>query len=99
MTDRRRTRRYVLERPLTGDAMPMQDVMIDSFSGDRLTVISLDTHAVNDDLLVYLAMPRGLERYVGSVTSSTPVSIGGELCCRVELRITPLDDPSAEPAH
>jgi hypothetical protein len=88
MTDRRRAPRYVLETRLTGDAMPMEDVMVEHFSGDRLVVVSLDTHAVKEDLLVYLAMPHGLETHRATVMSSTPVSVGGQLCCRVELCIT-----------
>ena len=98
MTDRRRTPRYVLEKPLTGDAMPMQDVMVEDFSDDRLVVVSLDTHAVDEDLLVYLSMPNGLERYRAKVTSATPVSIGGKLRCRLEMRVTPADDEPAEDA-
>jgi len=96
MIDRRRTPRYVLETPLAGHAMPMQDVMVEDFSDDRLVVVSLDTHAVDDDLLVYLSMPNGLERYRATVTSSTPAAVGGKLCCRLELRITPIDSDPEE---
>jgi len=92
MTDRRRTPRYVLETPLAGHAMPMQDVMVEHFSGDRLVVVSLDKHVVDDDLLVYLTMPHGLERYRAKVVSSTPVSVGGKLCSRLELLIAAVDD-------
>ena len=88
MTDRRRTPRYVLENPLAGDAMPMQDVMVEDFSGDRLVVFSLDNHVVDDDLLVYLSMPHGLERFRATVASSTRVSMGGKLWCRLELRVS-----------
>jgi hypothetical protein len=98
MTDRRRTPRYVLDQPLAGHAMPMQDVMVEEFSGDRLVVVSLDKHAVDDDLLVYLSMPHGLERYRAKVTSSTPVSVGGKLCSRLELLIGAVDD-EAERTH
>jgi hypothetical protein len=96
MTDRRRTPRYVLEKPLAGDAMPMQDVIVEDFSGDRLVVVSLDTHAVDDDLLVYLSMPHGLERYRAKVTSSTRVPVGGKLCCRLELRVTVMEPSDVE---
>lgn len=95
MSDRRRTPRYVLEQPLGGDAMPMQDVMVEDFSDDRLVVVSLDTHAVDEELLVYLSMPNGLERYRATVTSSTRVSVGGKLCCRLELRVAPADAAEA----
>jgi hypothetical protein len=87
MSDRRRAPRYVLETRLTGDAMPMHDVMVEHFSGDRLVVVSLDTHAVDEDLLVYLATPHGLETHRATVISSAPVSIGGQLCSRLELYI------------
>jgi hypothetical protein len=98
MTDRRRTPRYVLETPLAGHAMPMQDVMVEDFTDDRLVVVSLDTHAVDDDLLVYLSMPHGLERYRAIVTSSTPAAMGGKLCCRLELRIIALEpEPDEDP--
>ena len=96
MTDRRRTPRYVLEQPLAGDAMPMQDVMVEDFSDDRLVVVSLDTHAVDDDLLVYLSMPEGLERYRAKVLSSTRVSVRGKLCCRLELHVTPAEGSPAD---
>jgi hypothetical protein len=99
MSDRRRTPRYVLEQPLAGDAMPMQDVMVEEFSGDRLVVVSLDTHAVDEDLLVYLSMPHGVERYRAKVTASTPVSVGGQLCSRLELLMAAIDGASAETAH
>ena len=100
MTDRRRTPRYMLEQPLPGHAMPMQDVMVEEFSGDRLVVVSLDKHLVDDELLVYLSMPRGLERYRAKVTSSTPVSVGGTLCSRLELLLGALDeDESNQRTH
>ena len=95
MTDRRRTPRYTLEQPLTGDAMPMQDVMVEEFSDDRLVVVSFDTHAVDEEMLVYLTMPHGVERYRAKVTSSTPVSINGKLRCRLEMCVTPEDDAPA----
>ena len=97
MSDRRRTPRYVLEQPLGGDAMPMQDVMVEDFSDDRLVVVSLDTHAVDDELLVYLSMPTGLERYRATVTSSTRVSVGGKLCCRLELHVVAAADAAEAP--
>ncbi|PYR77186.1 MAG: hypothetical protein DMF87_16635 [Acidobacteria bacterium] len=100
MTDRRRTPRYVLEQPLPGHAMPMQDVIVEEFSGDRLVVVSLDRHVVDEDLLVYLSMPHGVERYRAKVTSSTPVSVGGKLCSRLELLVGALDnDESSERTH
>ena len=99
MTDRRRTPRYLLEQPLSADAMPMQDVMVEAFNGDRLVVVSLDRHPVDDDLLVYLSMPHGLERYRAKVMSSTPVSIGGKLCSRLELEVAALDAASGELIH
>ena len=100
MTDRRRTPRYVLEQPLPGHAMPMQDVIVEEFSGDRLVVVSLDRHVVDEDLLVYLSMPHGVERYRAEVTSSTPVSVGGKLCSRLELLVGALDnDESSERTH
>jgi len=100
MTDRRRTPRYVLEQPLPGHAMPMQDVIVEEFSGDRLVVVSLDRHVVDEDLLVYLSMPHGVERYRAKVTSSTPVSVGGKLCSRLELLVGALDnDESRERTH
>jgi hypothetical protein len=92
MTDRRRTPRYVLEQPIAGDAMPMQDVMVEDFSDDRLVVVSLETHAIDEELLVYLSMPNGLERYRATVTGSTRVSVGGQLCCRLELHVVPAAD-------
>ena len=99
MSDRRRTPRYVLEQPLSGDAMPMQDVIVEEFSGDRLVVVSLEKHVIDEDMLVDLSMPHGLERYRAKVASSTPVSVGGQLCSRLELLIAAIDGAPAEKTH
>lgn len=99
MSDRRRTPRYELGTPLAAAVMPMQDVMVESFSGNRLVVISISTHAVDEELMVYLAMPHGLASHRAKVVSSTPVSVAGKLSCRLELRVDAADPLSGEERH
>jgi hypothetical protein len=87
MSDRRRTPRYVLGTPLAGDAMPMQDVIVELFSANRLVVRSLTSHTLDEELMIHLAMPDGLASHRAKVISSTPISVAGTLCFRLELRV------------
>jgi hypothetical protein len=96
MTDRRRTRRYVLEAPLRGEALPMEDVTIESCSSDRLVVVSPSAHRPDEELMVHLTMPHGLESRRAAVVSSTPVSVADTLCYRVELRLYDLVERRAD---
>ena len=70
MSDRRRTPRYVLGNPLVGDAMPMQDVIVESLSGDRLVVISQSAPPVTARTLARL--PADATDGVGLPTSVAP---------------------------
>jgi hypothetical protein len=87
MTDRRRTPRYVLDPPLRGEAMPMEDVTIESYSPDRLVVVSPSAPRPHEELMVHLTTSHGLESRRAAVMSSTPVSVAGALCYRVELHV------------
>jgi hypothetical protein len=87
MTDRRRTPRYVLGAPLRGVAMPMLDVTVEQVSGDRLVVISPATHPADEELMIHMRTADGLRSYQARVVSSSPVSVGGTVCFRVELRV------------
>jgi hypothetical protein len=91
MTDRRRTPRYVLRTPLRGEAMPMEDVTIVSYSLDRIVVVSPSSHRVEDELMVHVTTATGLASRRGTVLSSTAVSLDGVLCYRIELRTTDVD--------
>ena len=93
MSDRRRTPRYVLGNPLVGDAMPMQDVIVESLSGDRLVVISQSAPPVDEELMVHLSTRGGLETRPATVVASDPTSVAGTVCFRLELR---LDAPQGE---
>jgi hypothetical protein len=92
MSDRRRTQRYVLGTPLSGDIMPMHDVVIERFDGDRVTVLSPSPHSVDEELMIHVATSSGLESHKTKVISSTPTSSGAALQYRIELTI----DPQAE---
>ena len=96
MTDRRRAPRYTLDTPLVGDAMPMQDVTVERFSGDRLVVISLSTHTADDEVMIHISTPDGLASHRARVISSHPTSVAGTLCFRLELRVDGAHPPTRE---
>ena len=87
MSDRRRAQRYVLGTPLTGDIMPMHDVVIERLDGSRVTVLSPSAHVVNQDLMIHVSTSSGLESHRTTVVSNTATSSGGSLQYRIELRI------------
>jgi hypothetical protein len=87
MSDRRRAQRYVLGTPLTGDIMPMHDVVIARVDGPRLTVLSPSAHTANEDLMIHVSTTTGLESHRTRVVSSTLTSSGGALQYRIELLI------------
>ena len=88
MSDRRRATRYVLTTPLPGQARPMQDAVVEQFSGDRLVVISSSARRLHDELMVHLSTPEGVATYPARVMASSPVSVEGTMNFRLELRIT-----------
>lgn len=96
MPDRRRTPRYVLDNPLAGHALPMQDVMVESLAGSRLVVISQSAPAVHEELMIHLAMPDGLASHRATVTSSDAISVAGTVCFRLELRVDAVSRISRE---
>jgi len=87
MSDRRRTPRYVLGTPLAGDALPMQDVMVESLVGTRLVVIASSAPTAEEDLMIHLAMSDGLTSHRATLLSSSPVSVAGTVSFRLELRL------------
>ena len=87
MSDRRRTQRYVLGTPLTGDIMPMQDVVIERLEGARAFVLAPSPHTSDEDVMIHVATSHGLESHRTKVISSTPTSSGGSLQYRLELAI------------
>ena len=89
MADRRRTQRYILGTPLSGDVMPMHDIVIEAFSGTRVTVLSPSDHDVNEDLMIHVSTGGGLESRRATVISSTPTSSSGTLHYRLELDVVP----------
>lgn len=96
MSDRRRTPRYVLGTPLAGDALPMQDVVVESFSGTRLVVIAQSARAAHEELMIHLSMSDGLASHRAIVMSSNPVSVAGTVCFRLELRVDALKRVAGE---
>ena len=96
MSDRRRTPRYVLSTPLEGELMPMQDVMVELFCANRLVVRSLSGHAPDEELMIHIAMPDGLASHRATVVSSTPISVAGTVCFRLELQVDALKSHARE---
>jgi hypothetical protein len=95
MTDRRRRPRYVLNKPLRGDAMPMQDVTLEQFTGGRAVVIASSPHSPDEEVVIHLRTPVGLQSQRATVLTSAPVTVAGSLCYRVELRVR--DEGDAQP--
>lgn len=91
MTDRRRTPRYVLGTPLSGDALPMEDVTIEDYSPGRMVVICASPHLADEELMIHVTTSNGLHSSDARVLASTPVSMAGALCYRVTLRVN--EDP------
>lgn len=87
MSDRRRSQRYILGTPLTGDVMPMHDVVIERFAGNHAIVISSSTHAVDEYLMIHVSTGSGLESHRARVVSSTATSTAGALRYRIELDV------------
>ncbi|HEV8316836.1 MAG TPA: hypothetical protein VGQ10_05480 [Vicinamibacterales bacterium] len=87
MSDRRRTPRYVLGSPLAGEVLPMQDVMVESLIGTRLVVIASSAPAVEEELMIHLAMSDGLTSHRATLLSSSPISVAGTVSFRLELRL------------
>ena len=85
MTDRRRTPRYLLAMPLSGDAMPMRDVTVEEYSDGRVVLTSPSAHQPDEELVIHMTTRAGLESYAARVVASSPVSVGGTLCFRLEL--------------
>jgi hypothetical protein len=87
MTDRRRTLRYVLATPLPGDAMPMQDVTVEELSDGRAVVIAPSARQPDERLVIHMTTGEGPRSHPATVVSSSPVSHGGVLRFRLELRV------------
>jgi hypothetical protein len=98
MSERRRAPRYVLNTPLHGHAMPMQDAVVEQFSGDHLVVIAPSARPPDEHLMVHLATPAGLTTHAAQVLSSTPMTLGGTVSFRVELQVASRAVPDQEHA-
>jgi hypothetical protein len=96
MSERRRAPRYVLNTPLQGVAMPMQDAVVEQFSGDHLVVIAPSARPPEEELMVHLATPAGLSTHAAHVRSSTPITMGGTVSFRLELQVEPAAAPRDE---
>jgi hypothetical protein len=87
MTDRRRRPRYVLKKPLHGDAMPLHDVTVEQFADGRAVIITSSTHSPDEEVVIHLHTPAGLHSRPATVVASVPVTVAGALCYRVELKV------------
>jgi hypothetical protein len=67
--------------------MPMEDVTVEQYSGERIVVISRSAPGADEELVIHLAACGGLQSRTATVVSSTPVSVAGALCFRIELRM------------
>jgi hypothetical protein len=92
LADRRRTQRYILGTPLTGDVMPMHDVVIERLDGSRVTVLSPSAHDIDQELTIHVSTSAGLESHRAKVASSAATSSGSGLRYRLELAIDEAED-------
>ena len=67
--------------------MPMEDVTVEQCSDDRVVVISPSAHQPEEELMIHMATSAGLQSRGARVLSSTPVSVAGALCFRLELGV------------
>lgn len=68
--------------------MPMHDVTVERFANGRATVLSPSCHDGDEELFIHMRTPEGLRSHAASVVSNAPVSYGGALCFRLELRVS-----------
>jgi hypothetical protein len=87
MSDRRRAPRYVLETPLRGQAMPMQDALVEDISDDRLVVVAASARLPYEELIVHLPGDGETATRSAQVLSSTPFAVGGAVSFRLELKL------------
>jgi hypothetical protein len=76
--------------------MPMQDVFVETFSENRLVVISPSAHSADEELIVHVAMSHGLETHRATLISSEPISVAGTVAFRLELRVDRVDALASE---
>jgi hypothetical protein len=89
MLERRRTPRYELAEALAGEAMPMQDVVVERFAGDRIVVIAQSSPTRDEQLMIHMTTNEGLASHRAEIISSHPIAVAGSLCYRLELQIGP----------
>src|SRR5687768_9524996 len=61
MRDRRRTPRYILGTPLSGDALPMEDVTVERYSKRRIVVFSQTAHDQDEQLMIHVSTTGGVQ--------------------------------------
>ena len=76
--------------------MPMQDVTVEEIDDSRVVVIAPSAHQPDEQLMIHMATGGRLQSHAATVVSSTPVSLGGAVCFRVELRVQDEDLPPHE---
>ena len=91
MLERRRSPRYELAEAIPGEAMPMQDVIVERYAGDRLVVIAHDNPARDEQLMIHMTTTEGLASHRAEVVASHPIAVAGSLCYRLELQIGPAE--------
>ena len=91
MLERRRSPRYELAEAIAGEAMPMQDVVVEQYAGDRLVVIAHDTPARDEPLMIHMNTSAGLACHRAAIISSHPIAVAGSLCYLLELQIGPAE--------
>ena len=93
MLERRRTPRYELGEALAGDAMPMQDVVVERYAADRLIVIAHSAPTLHEQLMIHMATSNGLASHRAEIIASHPITVAGALCYRLELQLGPAEAP------
>ena len=67
--------------------MPMQDAVVEELSGNRLVVVAPSERQRYEELIVHLQSDGEVQTRSAQVISSTPVTTGGPVNFRLELKL------------
>jgi hypothetical protein len=72
----------------------MQDVTVEQFADGHAVVISPSAHKPDERLVIHMTTGEGPRSHPATVVSSSPVSRGGALRFRIELRVEGVRPPA-----
>ena len=90
MTDRRRQTRSVFLAPADAHVEIVGDAVVESWSADRVVVISLGAASIGDRFIIETRSPGGLQSWVATVNGCEPIISESPVRHRLSLSVTPL---------